>query len=135
MTKARQDFNRNAEKFAQKFCRRAAKILNIREKIHSFFSLWRGKIQTKQDKDQFIKREKAGYFEEISCQRSLERFHFLVYVIVVIKSSLQWVPHMQQACLYNNLEAQKWQNLNNIFIVTQKKMPNFFADERQKCLN
>ena len=29
---------------------------------------------------------------------------------------------MQLACIFNNLEAQKWQNLDKIFIETQKKL-------------
>ena len=38
MTKSRQDFHRNAEEFAQKFCRRAVKILEkIREKKSTRF--------------------------------------------------------------------------------------------------
>ena len=42
---------------------------------------------------------------------------------------------MQFACIFNNLEAQEWQNLDKISIETQKKLPKNVADEQQKCLN
>ena len=40
---------------------------------------------------------------------------------------------MQLACIFNNLEAQKWQNLDKIFIETQTNLPDFFACERQNA--
>ena len=68
MTKSRQDFIETQKSLPKKI---AGERFKIREKSTRFQSVARQ-----------IKRGKVGYFEEISCQRSLKRFHFLVYVII-----------------------------------------------------
>ena len=83
MTKSRQDIHRNAEELAQKFRRRAAKMLKIRKK-QLVFSLRRGNILPKNDKNHFLNQEKVGYFKESVIYHSLL---YVLYVIVVIKPS------------------------------------------------
>ena len=142
MIKSKQDFHRNAEEFTKRFCRRAAKMLKIRE--NPFFSGWHtcswlaflsieepknDKIQTlfpqkrrtktiaakqqiclklekvcsfsargaakfgqRRTKINSLIEEKSGILRKSSHQGSLKRFHFLLYINVVIKPSLQWVP-------------------------------------------
>ena len=84
MTKSRQDFHRNAEELAKKFRRRAAKMLKITENP-LLFSLRRDKIWPKKDKINSLIEQKSGILRKLSYHKSLERFHFLLYVIVVIK--------------------------------------------------
>ena len=41
---------------------------------------------------------------------------------------------MQLACIFNNVEAQEWQNLDEIFIETKKNLPKIVVGERRKCM-
>ena len=66
----------------RKFRLRAAKLLEIREKNVSFSACDAAKFGRRRTKINSLNEDKVRYFEENSCQRSLERFHFLVYVIV-----------------------------------------------------
>ena len=84
MTKSIQGFHRNSEEFAKKICQRAAKMLKIIE--HPLvFSLRRDKIWPKKDKINSLVEQKSCISRKLSHHKSLERFHFPLYVILVIK--------------------------------------------------
>ena len=85
MTKSIQYFHEKQKNLPKNFAGERQKYLKL-EKKNTRFSPRRGKIWSKKDKNQFITRGKERYFEKMSCQRSLESFRFLVYVIVVINS-------------------------------------------------
>ena len=75
MTKSRQYIHRTEEEFAYSFCRRAAKMLEIRKE--------QGNILLKEDKNQFLNREKSDILRKVSYKSLL----YVLYVIMVIQPS------------------------------------------------